>query len=810
LPLGEDLAKSLFKLTYPDEEYDGTSLGDVYGAALASGTPISILRNFLEDHMLCVHIPKAYDELTRIFWHRIYTTNIDDLLFRIYQTSDIKAQILAFPSDDILERDQSLGSIQVVHLHGRLPCDPRDVTFSPQQYARGTAKRQPLYEEFVRDYSYHPVVFVGTQLNEPLFLHYIESRGQRAAGITEHRPKSFLISPHISAPKRTILSQYNITPIEASMEDFLRWIERIASSLPTKVAMLRRTSPLLAQLIEEHSVSTSDEGITAFARSFMRVPAARRVQSRRSLYLLGAAPQWEDIFSNLDAPRETTSKLFSHIEHVHDSDLGLHFVALLGSAGSGKSTILRRLGIRLAQAGRMVFLTNSEEIPSPGAIAKAISLFNERAILLFDNSEVALGLLPAVVSGLSSIKHPPIIVVAARTNDFDRLWRKTGDPQEVPEFLIPHLKRKEIIEIIKLLETHGLLGKLRGSSMRERVDAFENKAKKQILVAMKETTLGEGFDKIIEDEFKKIEPQECQILYLCTAIATDAGYRISKGEFLGCARVPSALALHLLSRNLRDVVIPMGPHNELLLLRHRLIAQHILEGDISRGLLREAYIRLLTTLATAIRPRGKDRSSRLYKAVINHKAIYLRFRSDINEARAIFDALKETLGRDSHFWLQYGSLELEGIGGELVYAENYLTQAESLDPHDPFIKNTIAHLLIKKGATASTFAEASILREKGSTILRQRIEETRFNDDYAVHIYCAQRYTWSRKWHSSNDQLRAQELTHLKEVVEGGLEIRRQHKRLLRLRAAIQRAYLQLGIPSAKRPPALPLKEEDI
>jgi hypothetical protein len=150
--------------------------------------------------------------------------------------------------------------------------------------------------------------------------------------------------------------------------------------------------------------------------------------------------------------------------------------------------------------------------------------------------------------------------------------------------------------------------------------------------------------------------------------------------------------------------------------------------------------------------------------------------------------------------LQFGNLELEGRGGELAYAENYLAQAESLDAKNPFIKNSRAHLLLRKGVQASSFDEAAGLREQGSEILLRRIDETAFSDDYAVHIYCWQRYSWIRRWYPGDDKKKGEELSHLLEVVDAGLKVRRQHKRLVRTKQAIMRSYLYLGIPREKRP----------
>src|SRR6185295_5597215 len=191
------------------------------------------------------------------------------------------------------------------------------------------------------------------------------------------------------------------------------------------------------------------------------------------------------------------------------------------------------------------------------------------------------------------------------------------------------------------------------------------------------------------------------------ALATDAGYRLKREEFVACARVAPAQALHILLRNLRDIVIPTGPNSDLLLLRHRLIAEVVVDQLAPRGRLREAYIRLLTTLSPEISGyRWRSRNHRLYRAIVSHKTIYRRFKMDIEEARSIYSAVAQLYGDEAHFWLQFGSLELEGEGGDLSFAENYLRSAQSLSHNDTYIQNAMGHLLMRKAIEASNRAQA--------------------------------------------------------------------------------------------------------
>lgn len=366
IPTSEEFAKTLWNWLGYKDPYDGTSLQDMYDAVLTSGRPEAEISRLLESHLLCDEIPPEYIVLVKPFWYRIYTTNVDDLVEGIYaSTGEPKLTVLSHPRDEIADRDQTLALVQLLHLNGKLPGRPSDITFSMRQYAKRAGSLDPLYYQFVQDYATHATVFVGTEMNEPLLWQYIELRSARPSGISENRPNSFLITPNISPPKRARLKAFNVIPVEADTAMFLGWLNGISKHLPSRSEILEALVPDIALAVEASRRYPRDKkALVSFSNSFHRVPVDPKPLKDRSTYLLGASPRWEDIHADLDAPRDLTAKLEARINQSLDAPPTLDVVAILGSAGSGKSTILRRLGLSLARAGRLAFLTNSEELLS--------------------------------------------------------------------------------------------------------------------------------------------------------------------------------------------------------------------------------------------------------------------------------------------------------------------------------------------------------------------------------------------------------------------------------------------------------------
>jgi hypothetical protein len=796
IPDGWGLARGLWERYFPAEPYENASLDIVFSAALGSGKPHAALQSYLEETLLASSVPPAYTAITAPFWYRIYTINVDNVAELAYQHPGAqRLTVLSHPDDEISDRDQSLASVQLVHLNGRLPCSPTRVNFTPYQFAKTAIRRPALWETFVRDYATHPVLFLGTSLQEPLFWTALAAREARAAGIKELRPESFLVTPSISAAHITHLRSFNVTHVAGTTAELLAWLEEAKPTLLPVREVLRQTNPGLTALIEtaEHdALAISAAAIRQFGAVFQPVPTGPPVPGK-SHYLLGAAPRWNDILLDLDAARTCTNDLTAYADEAL-ADTGLKVGLILGSAGSGKSTILRRLGLTLARQGKGVFLTNSEMIPGIDEVRKVLAGLGARSVLLFDNAEVALSHLPPLLDGIRDLDNPPVVFIASRTNDFDRLWRKLSGETEVKEFHVRNLQRAEIIGVIDTLERNGLLGKLQGLNVAARIREFEVRAKKQLLVAMREATEGPGFDEIIRTEFRSLEPPESMSLYLCVALATDAGYRLTEEEVIGCSMVPPAETLSIIRRSLRDVVVPSGVSENLLMLRHQLIAEMIVEKEARRDELKEAYVRLLSSLSIGLRgAHWRSRPAGIFKRVLDHRTIYRRFSSDLSEAREIFESVRPSLAQQSHFWLQYGSLELEGSGGNLDFARNYLLQAESLQPQDPFVQNALGHLFLRQAIAAASFTEATDLKGRGEAILLRQMENSGYEDPYAVHIYGTQMLKWLRRW-VPNKARRAKEMELLIAVAKEGARIHPRHERLRTLRRSLEREYLSLAI----------------
>lgn len=793
LPSSKELARALFEyMGYPGT-YDDTPLGILYQAALRKPGGNAPLLSLLQRMLQVVDYPEWYGLISRWFWHRIYTTNVDNLVELIFKDYGGEGGLstLVAPSE-YQERDQFLRAVQYVKLNGSLESFDRGLTFDPKEYGRRAAESDVWYDHFVRDFSTRPTVFIGSELDEPLFWQYIAIRQHRSRHGSERRRQSFLVCPHISAAKRDALREFNVKPVEGTAEQFLQELASEPDIIVSRQQVLHNLDPTLEELLALESAGLPHSEIALaeeFFAVFRPVRAEEPVTGLRSHFLLGSPPAWADIFNHLDADREINRTLRNSIASYLTGDIDDGSLVLLtGAAGSGKTTIAKRVSVMLAGEGFSVYFADSTTRFLPEQLIAYLKPYERRIILVFDDASIDLRRVTELALMCSSLKVRPIIVVSIRSNDL-ALKRYLFEDLNITEVRVPDLSEPDIKAILATLENNGLLGDLRKLSPDARANVFREKARKQILVAMREATRGLGFDEIIEDEYNKTEPREAKLVYLIAAIPSAYHYFVSRGQLVAAMDLPPSDTLGLIEDSLNGILIPRESNPDQLQIRHPVIAEKIVRDVATRDLLAQAfaiYLRLLAHDLPPIKDRRKSRTFRIYQEVINHANLHEIFLKQVELCRTIYESVKGPLNDDGHYWLQYGSYELEW--GDLDFAENYLLQAESLMPTNPWVGTALGYLTMRKAVESISPLAAHELLAKGLERLEHQIETVGRTDPYPYHVLGSQRLAFINRW-TPLDR-RVKELQELHATVMEGVQRHKLSTHLRQLAEDIKRAEL--------------------
>jgi hypothetical protein len=206
---------------------------------------------------------------------------------------------------------------------------------------------------------------------------------------------------------------------------------------PTREEVLLASNPTLAGMLKALEGNLSKQqrkDLQDFYRCFMPVSLPQSIPAVRKIYLKGAEPQWGDLYNDLDAPREINDVIVQDVLAEAGAKSST-LLALTGSAGSGKSTVLKRTALRLAENGCLVFFTNSEELPEPSSFCGALESFPVRPVVIFDNISLAMGRIMSYVQQCRALKAT--YIVAGRTS---KLAERLADIKHVVRVIERHMR----------------------------------------------------------------------------------------------------------------------------------------------------------------------------------------------------------------------------------------------------------------------------------------------------------------------------------------------------------------------------------
>ena len=780
LPSSNQLAKELSELI--DLEYsENASLKDVF--ALAILRKKKEVSNYLKKR-LTVDSQSLNDEYKTLInqpWYKIYTVNIDNL-FNVAQVKfNPERRICCISSNTRTANIEAPKDLTVTHLHGMIEDIPDKITFSQEQYSEKITVPDAYYSILSSDILQYPFVFLGSQLDEDIFWHYIYLRKRKGAirKFREFRPNSFIVIPKISQVRKELLKEYNITWIPHTSsefsENFLLPLETetqkgfMKIKQPTDESIIK-TIPLVSNLI------TLDKN-----------------KASHTHYLLGAEPSWKDIYSNLSIERDKEKEWIKKMNDCmkkNSEEITPVFI-FTGTAGDGKTSVAMRAALQLANEGRTVGWIDRDSNISPYKITSLVENTENLEMLFIDTPDSYGQEIPQIISNLALRKKLKFIALVMRSSKVDHLIKSPlfDNSIQPKEFSTYKLTDNEINKVLDLLEEQNLIGALKQKKRSEQVNIFKEKLDRQLIVAMIEATSGKDFIEKICEEFEELNGIDQQI-YCLVAIATSRNYYLLKDEvLLGIGESDNTVI------NIIDTLVRRGlliEENNRLKVRHRVIAQQVSERLSSDNQLMLYYTRLAYIAAVkSISPNPEQkRMKRLLKKIINHEFLF-KISVDISGAQSLYEAIEDLLKDDHHFWLQRGCFEL---GRNLLHtAKNYLDQSFSLNSDDSLVVLSIEHLNFKKAIAHPNTEKSFIMAKNAYDNIIQLINQRGKSDPYPYHVLGTQGLLWAKQGIKDNEK-RKKYLEDLLIILKEGTETHKLSKELKDIRDKIQSEVLHFFV----------------
>lgn len=724
VPSPQRLAEALWEIAFPGVEFDGSSLGDVYEAArMQAGRKTRAKMR----ELLTVDpgsLPDCYRLWFSFPWHRVYTVNVDDLDEAAGQAFDLPRPLHPISALSEPAPTPEYDALQVIHLNGTLE-DLPDVTFSFRQYGERLGKPDLWYANLARELKVHPVLYVGTSLDEPPLWTYVEERGSRRTQ-REIRPGSFLVSPQLDRARSVALSGYNVFWVKMTAAEFAgRVLPRLSDEAESGIREIEyrrrseRGGPPVSRVSELQHDSQKDE------REF----------------LLGREPRWSDFD---DEGFAVTRDFDVKLAELY-SESSARLLVITGTAGVGKSTSAMRLALERAAEGDDVYVMNADTSVPLKRLRQAIA-DADADLLLIDGVDrfgpSTPGFLQEVLEDCPDLR----IVGCVRSTRIQALEGLAGLGVDSVEETVPRLEDADVEALLDALDAANRLGELKGKTRKQQREAMQKTYGRQLLVALLEVTQGVRLEQKIESECRQLEG-DAPLVYSVAALASFAGGPLSDQELVAAAGdAPTAVEqIRLLLR--RHLLIRTG--SQRLMPRHGMIASRVVRYYQECGDIAEICTALAFGLASSARMgiRQTNRTGRLLIRLLNHDLlIRLVYRgadpaADRAAVRGIYDALEEVLQDDYQYWLQRGAFETES--GDIDLAKNFLDQARGMAPDDLNVRTEWSYMTLKRAASSARDPRAADDAARAFDELEEVIAKRGAGDYYAFHVYGSQGLAWA-------------------------------------------------------------------
>lgn len=773
LPTADELSKALWRIAFPRDDFDESSLGDVYEAATLQASK----ETQREMRDLLTVDPKSLDDGYRLWfsfpWHRIYTLNIDDLDAAISRQYSLPRHLLPLSALSDAVPSTENDHLQVIHLNGTL-ADLPHVTFSPRQYGERLGSSDLWYDNLARDLKTHPVLYVGTSLDEPPLWTYVEARGLRKTN-TETRPGSFLVSPELARARRVSLSSYNVSWIGASAAEFannvLLTLSDDSSAGQRAIEQrrkLERGGPPIARVSDVQDDSQDDE------REFLH----------------GREPRWSDLTDGYAVRRTFDSTLAQAYE-----DTSARLIVITGTAGSGKSTSAMRLALERSARGDNVFVLNPDASGQLYKLRQAIAT-EEIDFLLIDDVDRFGRATPGFLHELLDDCADMRLVLCVRNTRIQALDGLAELEVDSLELTVPQLEDNDVEALLDALDKANRLGQLKGKTRKQQREAMQKTFGRQLLVALLEVTQGVRLEQKIESECEDLKG-DSPLVYAVAALATYAGGPLTDQELIASTGEASSAMeqIDLLTR--RHLLIRTGSGR--LMPRHSVIAERVVRYYQEKGIIAQVCTALAIGLASHARvgELQTNRTGRVLIRLLNHEyLIKLVYRNvdiavDVATLRSIYDAVESVLEDDYQYWLQRGSFETED--GDLDLAKNFLDQARGMAANDFNVRTEWSYMTLKRAAKDASSAGAADSVALAFNELEEVIEKRGSSNHYAFHIYGSQGLSWARRAPLSQNE-KKKLLEQLRRVVANGLKLHPANENLKELNKALDKEYMMLAV----------------
>lgn len=472
----------------------------------------------------------AHFALTKYHWPAIFTTNYDTVLEKAYAMSPEKAQRLnpMVKAEDsfIISRSE----VNLYHLNGSISYlhdRQNPLVLTMEDWHRTQENRRQMLEILKRLSEASTWLFVGYSFNDRIIINLIEE-------ISSHISWQFInwsysIMPNDDKYKRHFFQQKKIIPIIMDFAEFGELINKDELVNYSKEYHDKRINPEIS--IPEQRLQFSPKLREELAHTFdiLTLDDLAKEGNPTSFYR-GNQPSWGDLARDFDMKRKLTGDVENRIiDEYNNIEKPCSLFVITSSAGSGKSTTLKRIAYNLFKTRGMPVLT----LKSSGrfdwqAISSLYKKTEKRLLLLADDADLYYPDFRRLYLSLCNHAVPVTILAAARKAQWNNKFNNESIAITDEFHLDDKLNSNEMNGLFEKLHTEKKIKITPIKNKEYWINRWEKIGDHQILVIMREVADGGEFDKIIIDEYEKIQNEHGKKAYYYVSLLFRFRYPIDR------------------------------------------------------------------------------------------------------------------------------------------------------------------------------------------------------------------------------------------------------------------------------------------
>ena len=719
-PSGNQLRDHLAKkfLGTNDEQRD---LATVAEMAIANGAGEPIVFEEIANLLNGFDPSPAHIKMAEFRWRGFATTNYDTFIEEGYAKNTAKKQTcLPFvknsePYDDRLRNEAHPLALLKVHGCINHRFDPEiPLVLSHEHYYRHSSNREHLFERLKHWAQASPLIFVGYRLSDPHLRSLIYEINPGS------RPQWYIVSPGGDEHERRFWATKSVDVISGTFSD-------LVSALDGQVPELFRALSVPTDTADapyRHHFRLNDAGSDLLRGSLESdleyihsgLPFDK-VEPEK--FYSGYDRGWCGIVRNYDFRRKAGENLIHAALDKQDSRQ-LRFFLLQGSAGAGKTIALRRAAYDAATVlDEMVLWLRESGQPRAEVFEELFELTGKRVLLFVDRISVHCETIRNLAKKLTNKSIPITIIAAEREADWGSYCGELEEEFLPDLYSLRKLSEREAEDLVDLLERHGCLGLLQNKSKPERVSAFldEDRANRQLLVALHELTQGKPFERIILEEYERISPDAARQLYLDISTMHQFGVVARAGAISRISGIRFADFEERFFVPLRDIVNVVSDRytgDKGYESRHTRVSS-ILFGvacpdDVEKS---RQLSRILAGLDV-----GFSSDKRILQSICKGRTISQEF-TGIDAAREIFESAIQTLPNSAFLYQQAAMLEYLHKKGSLERAQVLAEKARDIDDNNHIYIHTLAEVARRQANAADSKVKSENLRAQSRSYLNE-------------------------------------------------------------------------------------------